>query len=127
MSARGPDQRAIADLVRGIFSSFAAHDVAGIEAALDDMCTIWDVFTPRLLRGRTEREAFHAADQRQAQARGPLSWTLHEPLIDVWDDTAVARYLLDFRYGPPRAVAGACPHHRRPAPVRGSLADRPPP
>ena len=40
------------------------------------------------------------------EARGPLRWTLHEPLVTVHGDLAVARYLLDFEYLPPRRAAG---------------------
>jgi ketosteroid isomerase-like protein len=100
------DARAVAQVIRAVFEAFGDGQVESIESALAVDCTIWDVFTPQLIRGPEERANFHAADQAQMRARGPLSWTLGEPLIDVWGDTAVARYLLEFEYKPPRAFAG---------------------
>lgn len=103
----GEDPAAIAAAIRTMYAAFARHDPATIEDVLHPDCTVWDVFTPHLIRGREEREAFHAADQAQMQARGALSFSLTEPLVDVWDDTAVARYTLAFSYEPPNATAGA--------------------
>lgn len=100
------DSRAIATLVRGIYEAFASGNVGVIEDALAEDCTVWDVFTPQLIRGREERERFHADDQRQKSSRGALTWSLDEPLVDVWGDTAVARYVLEFAYAAPRAVGG---------------------
>jgi ketosteroid isomerase-like protein len=101
------DSQAITQLIRGIYEAFAAGNVGAIESALADDCTVWDVFTPQLIKGRDEREKFHAADQRQKSNRGTLTWRLDAPLIDVWNDTAIARYELQFAYAPPRAVAGS--------------------
>jgi ketosteroid isomerase-like protein len=100
------DAGAVAEVIRGVFQAFGDGRVDRIEDALAEDCTIWDVFTPQLIRGRKERARFHAADQAQMRARGPLIWKVGEPLIDVWGDTAVARYLLEFEYRPPRAFAG---------------------
>jgi ketosteroid isomerase-like protein len=101
------DEAAIADLIRGLYQAFADGRPDSIEEALAAGCTVWDVFTPELIRGREERARFHAADQEQMRARGPLSWHLREPLVDVWGDVAIARYVLDFEYRPPRAFAGS--------------------
>jgi ketosteroid isomerase-like protein len=100
------DSQAIAELIRGIYDAFADGNVDAIEDALADDCTVWDVFTPNLIRGRDERERFHAADQRQKSSRGALTWRLDTPLVDVWGETALARYVLEFAYAPPRAVGG---------------------
>lgn len=100
------DERAIADLIGDVYEAFGAGRVDLIEAALAEDCTIWDVFTPELIRGHEERARFHVADQVQMCARGPLTWRLGQPVVDVWGDMAVARYLLEFEYQPPRAVAG---------------------
>jgi ketosteroid isomerase-like protein len=105
ISAR-PDELEIAALIRGIYEAFADGNVGAIESALADDCTVWDVFTPELIRGGQERARFHEADQRQKSSRGALSWRLDEPLVDVWGDTAVARYVLEFAYAPPRPVQG---------------------
>lgn len=99
-------RRQIAELIGGVYRAFADGQVHRIEEALAPECTVWDVFTPELIHGREERARFHAADQAQMRARGPLRWSLGEPLIDVWGDTAVARYVLEFEYLPPRPTAG---------------------
>jgi len=104
--SRGEDERAIVRLISGIYEAFGAGQVNRIEAALAEDCTIWDVFTPDLIRGNEERARFHAADQAQMRARGPLTWRLGQPLVDVFGDAAVARYLLEFEYQPPRALMG---------------------
>lgn len=100
------ESREIAGLIRGIYEAFAEGNVGAIEAALAEDCTVWDVFTPQLIRGSKERERFHAADQQQKSSRGALTWRLDEPLVDVWNDTAIARYVLEFAYAPPNPVAG---------------------
>jgi len=101
------DEVAIRGLIRGIYEAFAEGRVDRIEEALVSDCTVWDLFTPGLIRGREERARFHATDQEQMRARGPLSWRLGELLVDVWGDVAVARYVLDFEYLPPRPIAGS--------------------
>ena len=105
MSAK-TSEREIEQLIRGMYLAFTEHRPEDIEAVLHEDCTIWDVFTPQLIRGRAERDRFHEADQAQSQARGPLTLSVDEPLVSAWGDVAVARYYLDFRYEPPNAVQG---------------------
>ncbi len=97
---------AVARAITTMFRKFADHDPEGVEAALHENCTVWDLFVPDLIVGREQRRRFHADDQAQAQARGPLDWSIEPPMIDVWGDTAIARYVLRFRYEPPNAVSG---------------------
>ena len=99
-------QDEVEQVIRGMYRAFTEHRPKDIEAALHEDCTVWDVFTPQLIRGREERDRFHEADQAQSQARGPLTLSVDTPVISVWGDLAVARYCLDFRYEPPNAVAG---------------------
>ena len=73
------DEEQIWTVVRSIFESFAARSEAGIEGRLADDCTVWDVFEPELIRGRQERDAFHARDRAQSEARGSFSWQLVPP------------------------------------------------
>ena len=101
------DTRAeIAAIIRSIFVSFQEQRPDVIETHMWSEATIWDVFTPELIQGRAERDRFHQDDQAQMQARGPLTLTLEEPVVTSWDDTAIARYCLEFRYDPPNAAAG---------------------
>lgn len=92
--------------VRSIFESFAARSEAGIESRLADDCTVWDVFEPELIRGRAERDAFHARDRAQSEARGPFSWQLVPLQASVYGEIAIASYYLDFEYQPPGAARG---------------------
>jgi hypothetical protein len=92
--------------IRAMFQKFADHDPEGVEAALHANCTVWDLFVPELIVGREARRKFHADDQAQAQARGALTWSIDTPVIDVWGDTAIARYYLRFSYEPPFPVSG---------------------
>lgn len=98
----------ISNIIKGIFTSFEDHDPEGIEKDMHPDATVWDVFTPHLIRGTKEREKFHADDQQQMQKRGPLTLTLTLDDTDVesWDDTAIARYYLRYKYEPPNATEG---------------------
>ena len=100
------DAQAVESAIAAMFRKFAEHDPDGVEAALHEDCTVWDLFVPQLVRGREDRARFHAEDQAQSQARGPLSYSIAPEATDVWGDTAVARYVLRFSYRPPNAVEG---------------------
>ncbi|MEQ8733939.1 MAG: nuclear transport factor 2 family protein [Rhodospirillaceae bacterium] len=96
----------ISGIIRSIFTAFEDHDPDGIEGHMHPDATVWDVFTPHLIRGRKERDAFHAEDQKQMQARGPLSLSLEAPEVSVWENTAIAMYYLHYAYQPPNAAEG---------------------
>lgn len=101
------DSGAIENVIRGIFSNFARGNPAGIEAAESADVTVWDVFTPQLIQGQNALKEFHAADKAQMQARGTLRLNVEDGMvIDVWGDTAVARYYINFTYDPPNATSG---------------------
>jgi ketosteroid isomerase-like protein len=93
-------------VINGIFQSFEDHSPDGIEAHMHPDVTVWDVFTPHLIQGTAERQKFHEADQAQMQARGELSLKIEEPVVDAWNDTAIARYYLEYDYAPPNAAKG---------------------
>jgi ketosteroid isomerase-like protein len=96
----------IATIIKGIFNAFADHDPDGIDSHMHPDSTVWDVFTPHLIRGQAERDAFHAEDQKQMQARGPLTLKVEEPVVNAWGDTAIALYYLEYSYEPPNAASG---------------------
>ncbi len=93
-------------LVTSMFESFAARSEQGIESSLAEDCTVWDVFEPELIRGRAERDAFHARDRAQSEARGDFSWHVVPLQVSRFGDIAIARYYLDFEYQPPGAAKG---------------------
>ena len=96
----------ITAIIKGIFDAFTDHNPEGIDQRMHPDSTVWDVFTPHLIRGTEERDKFHADDQKQMQARGPLTITVEDPVVDAWNDTAIARYYLNYSYEPPNAAAG---------------------
>lgn len=100
------DTQAIANIIKGVFKAFENHSPEGIEEHMHPDVTVWDVFTPQLIRGKEEREKFHRDDQAQMQARGPLTLKLEEPVVDSWGDSAIARYYLEYDYQPPNAAQG---------------------
>jgi ketosteroid isomerase-like protein len=100
------DEQEIWNAVTSIFESFAARNEAGIENRLAEDCTVWDVFEPELIRGRAERDAFHARDRAQSEARGAFTWNLVPVEATLFGDVAIARYYLDFEYQPPGAARG---------------------
>jgi len=99
-------KREISAIIAGVYGSFQEHEPEGIDRYMDPDVTVWDVFTPQLIQGKAESDRFHAADQQQMQARGPLTLVISEPIVSNWDDTAIARYYLDYKYGPPNAAQG---------------------
>lgn len=101
------DAQDVEAVIRGIFRDFMEHKPGSIEARQHDDCTVWDVFTPELIRGVEERKKFHAKDQAQMKARGPLSLVVEDSIVvDAWDNTAIARYYVSFAYQPPNATEG---------------------
>ncbi len=100
------DSERIWQRIHQIYTSFSAREESGIDDVLSDACTVWDVFEPDLIRSRAERDAFHERDKAQSSARGPFTWSLEPVALDIYDDTAVARYHLDFEYEPPGAAKG---------------------
>lgn len=99
-------EETIRRIVGSVFHAFAQHDAEGTDAYFSEDGTVWDAFTKQLFRGREERKLFHAQDQAQAQSRGPLALSLEWQALDVYDDVALARYVVVFNYAPPNAKSG---------------------
>ncbi|MDX2221120.1 MAG: nuclear transport factor 2 family protein [Rhodospirillaceae bacterium] len=106
MSEQDSVAREVGAIIHGIFKAFQDHAPGGIEDHMAADATVWDVFTPHLIRGRAERDKFHADDQAQMQARGALTMTIDGMVVDAWDDTALARFYLNFKYQPPNPAEG---------------------
>jgi len=100
------DRRAVEGVVRRMHDDFLKRRTEGREERFYDDCTIWDVFEPNLIVGKTERETFHVRDKSQSVARGSLALEVRDILTTVHADIAIARYYLDFAYQSPNAVAG---------------------
>ena len=99
-------KRELTGILKGIFDAFINHVPEGGESHMHPDATIWDLFQPQLVVGPAERAKYRASDQAQMQARGKLTLTMDEPLVDSWGDAAIARYYMHFEYQPPNAIKG---------------------
>lgn len=100
------DRSEIVGLIQANFAAFADSDAGAMRSVDHPDATIWDVFEPALISGAQARAAFRKRDGEQSKQRGRLTITIEEPLVDAWENTALARYILRFAYEPPGAVEG---------------------
>ena len=100
------DNKEIERIIYSIFNAFQAGETNKIEDFLHDDATVWDVFTPDLIRGKEQLEEFHKKDQEQKDSRGALSIDIEKPLITVRENSAIALYYLNFKYEEPNAISG---------------------
>ena len=100
------DNKEIEHIIYSIFNAFQAGETNKIEDFLHENATVWDVFTPDLIRGKEQLEEFHNKDQEQKDSRGALSIDIEKPLITVREDSAIALYYLNFKYEEPNAISG---------------------
>ncbi len=99
-------QNELARIIRARYAAFKNDDIETLESHLHDNATVWDVFQPQLFRGRAERLAFRESDHEQMRARGALTLNIDEPVVDIFGETAIARYYLTFSYTPPNPISG---------------------
>ena len=100
------DNKEIERIVYSIFNAFQAGETNKIEDFLHENATVWDVFTPDLIRGKEQLEEFHKRDQEQKNSRGALAINIEKPMITVKANSAIALYYLDFSYQEPNAISG---------------------
>ncbi len=100
------DNKEIERIIYSIFNAFKAGETNKIEDFLNENATVWDVFTPDLIRGKEQLEEFHKKDQEQKNSRGVLSIDVEKPLITIRENSAIALYYLNFKYEEPNAISG---------------------
>ncbi len=100
------DRLEIVRIIHSIFDGFMNGDIDAMNASMSPDGTVWDVFQPKLYRGGKDRREFQEGDIAQSAKRGSLTIDIEEPVIDVWENTALARYYLTYEYQPPNAAAG---------------------
>ncbi len=101
------DEQAVAKLVADVFAAYQTFKPSQVDLCDAPECTIWDLFEPDLVRGDSAaREEFRKQDMSDSAKRGALSINIEEPIIDIYDDVAIARYYLDYEFEPPGALAG---------------------
>ena len=100
------DNKEIEHIIYSIFNASQAGETNKIEDFLHENATVWDVFTPDIIRGKEQLEEFHKKDQEQKNSRGTLSIDIEKPLITVRENSAIALYYLNFSYEEPDAISG---------------------
>ena len=88
-----------------VWAHFADQDPGAMLELLHESCTIWDIFQPQLV-DKASLETYVTADFDQSAARGKLTYEMHDFTIDIWDDTALARFYLTYDYQPPNPTSG---------------------
>lgn len=84
----------VAAALDDMYDAFLAGDRARFDSHLHPEVTTWETHLPGPLRTRAELDAYRA-ERDAAGPRPPLeSLTTTEMRVDVWGDTAVARYVL---------------------------------
>jgi hypothetical protein len=100
------DRAEINRMIKANFDAFTAHSIDGMKVTDHPDHTIWDMFEPELFVGVEGRARFRKNDVGQSKMRGKLTINVEEPvLVDIWENTALARYYLNFTYLPPNAMA----------------------
>ncbi len=100
------DKQAIVRMIRDTFDGFAEGNAKAMQKMDHPDSTIWDVFQPDLVVGQDGRADFRKHDIEQSKKRGKLTLNVDEPVVDVWENTALARYYLRFSYTPPNPTSG---------------------
>ncbi len=107
MTDNDPKEVAAAEtVVKRIWDCFLERDREGLEACLHPDCTIWDIFTAKLVRDRESKRAFIDADFEQSMMRGELTHSLFDFVTDVWGDAAIVRFNSSYNYEPPNPASG---------------------
>ena len=107
MADNDPTEIAAAEaVVKRIWECFLSRDREGMEACLHPDCTIWDVFTSKLVRDPESKRAYIEADFKQSMKRGKLTHALLDFVTDVWGDAAIVRFNSNYNYDPPSPASG---------------------
>jgi hypothetical protein len=89
--AAGEATQHIQVILKDMYAAFQEADWARFNAHLDPSLTAWETHLPHMLRGQSDLDAYRAArgaPQKLAYLEA------RELLVDTWESTALARYLL---------------------------------
>jgi hypothetical protein len=94
------DRAAVWSALLDIYAGFTAGDRERIDSRIHPEATIWDSAAPELLFGRADLDRIRA--ERPVGPGAPVVTGIHasDEVIDVWDDTALARYTLRVEFAP---------------------------
>ncbi len=92
-------REAVWSVITAMYDAYRRGDRAGIDRLLHPEATIWDSADPALITSREQLEKVR--DARPADGPQETGVRAHDQVIDVWNDAALARYLLrvDFADG----------------------------
>jgi ketosteroid isomerase-like protein len=90
VTAGGAEEEVLAG-IRDMYAAFLAGDRARFDSHLDPTTTTWETHLPRLF-DRAELDDYRA--RRLASDSSVAELRVEPQQVDVWDDVAVARYLL---------------------------------
>jgi hypothetical protein len=80
--------------VQAIYDGFLAADTERVDALLDRDVTIWDSAEFALARGLDQLRDLRKRRPSDPGAPTVTGLEAKDPVIDVWDDTALVRHLL---------------------------------
>jgi ketosteroid isomerase-like protein len=91
-------------VISSMYEAYARGDRQGIDALLHPEATIWDSAAPGLITSREQLDKVR--DARPDTGPAETGVRAYDEVVDVWGDTALARYLLrvDFAEGEPEIV-----------------------
>ncbi|MFI7535324.1 DUF4440 domain-containing protein [Streptosporangium sp. NPDC049376] len=91
-------------VITAMYEAYLRGDRPGIDRLLHPEATIWDSAEQVLITSREQLDKVRDARPQDGPAETGLR--VHDEVVDVWGDTALARYLLrvDFAQGVPEIV-----------------------
>jgi ketosteroid isomerase-like protein len=97
-------REAVWAVITGMYDAYSRGDRAGIDRLLHPEATIWDSADPVLITSRAQLEKVR--DARPSGGPAETGVRAQDEVVDVWGDTALARYLLrvDYEVGEPEIV-----------------------
>jgi ketosteroid isomerase-like protein len=88
--------------VRDMYDGFLAGDRERIDRHILPEATIWDSEAPALAHGLAGLAAIRAARPTAGESPVVKSIDTYQPVIDVWGDVAVARYVFAVCFADPQ-------------------------
>ncbi|GAA2413708.1 hypothetical protein GCM10010404_84650 [Nonomuraea africana] len=89
-------RQAVWAVVTGMYDAYARGDRAGIDRLLHPEATIFDSAAPGLITSRAQLDKVR--DARPTDGPAETGLRAYDEVVDVWGDTALARYLLRVDY-----------------------------
>ncbi|MET8340797.1 nuclear transport factor 2 family protein [Streptosporangium canum] len=97
-------REAVWAVITAMYDAYRRGDRAGIDRLLHPEATIWDSVDPVLITSTAQLDKVR--DARPADGPRETGVAARDEVVDVWGETALARYLLrvDFAEGEPEIV-----------------------